>query len=72
MDHIVTKRRYKFKRPFGLPVRFHDYQTLISKTNPDFIEFHLSYNDLDADWRNFFRETTRYRISGSQSRFIQR
>lgn len=56
MDHIVTKRRYKFKRPFGLPVRFHDYQTLISKTNPDFIEFHLSYNDLDADWRNFFRK----------------
>jgi sialic acid synthase SpsE/sugar phosphate isomerase/epimerase len=50
----VAARPYKFKRPWGLPVRFHDYRTLMNKSNPDFIEFHLSYKDMEVDLKTFF------------------
>ncbi|MEI8280555.1 MAG: 50S ribosomal protein L25, partial [Bacteroidota bacterium] len=36
-------------RPWGTAVRFHDYHELIQDVNPDFIEFHLSYKDLQFD-----------------------
>ncbi|MBT4370704.1 MAG: TIM barrel protein, partial [Candidatus Marinimicrobia bacterium] len=48
-DNLVVARNYKFNRPFGIPVRYHDYMGLSSKTNVDFIEFHLSYKDLEED-----------------------
>ena len=38
---------FEFLRPFGLPVRFHDYSSLAKKFEPDFLEFHLSYKDLE-------------------------
>lgn len=43
-DHIQT--RFKFNHKWGFPVRFHDYKHLLEISNPDFIEFHLTYNDL--------------------------
>jgi N-acetylneuraminate synthase len=42
-------RAYTFDRPWGLPVRFHDWRDLASRSNPDFLEFHLSYRDMDMD-----------------------
>ena len=42
-------RHYTFKRPFGIPVRYHDLQTLGSASNFDLLEFHLSYQDLQED-----------------------
>jgi len=51
---LTIARNYKFKRPFGIPVRYHDFETLSSKTNLDFVEFHLSYNDLEIDINNIF------------------
>jgi len=48
-ETVITPRVYKFKRPFGIPVRYHDFTKLTSNTNVDFIEFHLSYNDLKVD-----------------------
>ena len=50
----VITRPYKFNRPWGIPVRYHDYKKLIVGTNPDFIEFHLSYKDMDLDYTQFF------------------
>jgi N-acetylneuraminate synthase len=38
-----------FSRPIGVPVRYHDVGRLIQKANLDFVEFHLSYRDLDYD-----------------------
>ena len=38
---------FHFRQPWGLPVRFHDYAELLPKSNPDFLEFHLSYRDMD-------------------------
>ncbi|MGK7894836.1 MAG: N-acetylneuraminate synthase family protein [Xenococcus sp. (in: cyanobacteria)] len=50
----VLARPYKFKRPWGLPVRYHDFKTILSKTNPDLLEFHLSYKDLEQDIKQYF------------------
>jgi len=44
-------RNYSFERPWGLPVRFHDWRDLAERSNPDFLEFHLSYTDLDVNLR---------------------
>jgi len=53
---IIQPKDYKFNRPFGIPVRYHDYQDLCSKSNFDFVEFHLSYNDLNVDLTTIFGE----------------
>jgi sialic acid synthase SpsE/sugar phosphate isomerase/epimerase len=53
-DVIVQPRDYKFSRPFGIPVRYHDYQELCVKSNFDFVEFHLSYQDLNVDLASIF------------------
>jgi N-acetylneuraminate synthase len=45
----VKARPYNFKRPWGVPVRYHDFKTLLSQSNPDLLEFHLSYKDLEVD-----------------------
>ena len=47
LDKSFEPRKYKFSRPWGLPVRFHDFKKIIEKTNPDFVEFHMSYKDLE-------------------------
>lgn len=41
-------RNYKFNRPWGLPVRFHDAKKLWNKSNLDMLEYHLSYTDLNV------------------------
>ena len=50
----VQARHYRFNRPWGLPVRYHDFKTLIAKTNPDLLEFHFSYKDLEQDIHPYF------------------
>ncbi len=42
-------RAFQFRRPFGVPVRYHDMEAIVSKSNLDLVEFHLSYKDLDID-----------------------
>ncbi len=51
---IPKKNRYVFSRPYGIPARYHDYQALISDMRIDFIEFHLSYHDLDVKIEEYF------------------
>lgn len=50
-------RQYRFNRPWGLPVRYHDYARLIENCTPDFLEFHYSYKDLDLDPAEVFTST---------------
>jgi N-acetylneuraminate synthase len=45
----VKPRPYQFNRPWGVPVRYHDFKTMLEKSNPDLLEFHLSYKDLEVD-----------------------
>jgi N-acetylneuraminate synthase len=49
-------RKYHFNRPWGIPLRFHDFHELVGKTNLDLVEFHLSYRDLDVNIENLFNE----------------
>lgn len=50
---MVKKSIYKFKRPYGIPVRYHDFKILTSNIHLDFVEFHLSYRDLELDPRDY-------------------
>ncbi|NOR69675.1 MAG: TIM barrel protein [Methylomarinum sp.] len=47
--HGETKKKthYTFNRPYGIPVRYHDYELLKQGVDLDFVEFHLSYQDLE-------------------------
>jgi sialic acid synthase SpsE/sugar phosphate isomerase/epimerase len=45
----ATARRYRFDRPWGVPVRYHDTQRFLEICQPDIIEFHLSYSDMGRD-----------------------
>lgn len=49
-------RRYKFNRPWGIPVRYHDFNEYYNKITPDIFEFHLSYSDLDLEISDFLKE----------------
>lgn len=60
-EHFLDKQKFRWKyfnfsRPFGIPVRFHDYQTLKTKSNFDFFEFHLSYSDLALDAKKYLED----------------
>ncbi|WP_407119716.1 N-acetylneuraminate synthase family protein [Bradyrhizobium sp. STM 3561] len=50
LDEGVAKaRRYRFDRPWGVPVRYHDTERFLEICEPDIIEFHLSYSDMERD-----------------------
>jgi len=50
----IKKKNYEFNRPFGVPVRYHDFRKIQKGTNLDFVEFHLSYNDLNVKLSDHF------------------
>lgn len=52
----IKARKYYFKRPWGIPVRYHDFKMILNQTNPDFLEFHLSYKDLEENINDYFDE----------------
>ncbi|MDP5227719.1 MULTISPECIES: N-acetylneuraminate synthase family protein [Arthrobacter] len=53
-DVVPSGRDFTFRRPWGLPVRYHDHAKLIADCTPDFLEFHFSYKDLDIDTESVF------------------
>jgi len=55
-EGIVEPRAYQFNRPWGIPVRYHDFSSLYAISRPDLLEFHLSYKDLELDPADFFTE----------------
>lgn len=48
-EEVPVGRQFQFDRPWGLPVRYHDVAALTEHCQPDFLEFHFSYRDLDID-----------------------
>ncbi|MDC0576775.1 N-acetylneuraminate synthase family protein [Gammaproteobacteria bacterium] len=54
-DTRVEPKSYKFNRPWGVPVRYHDFGEYNSKISPDCFEFHLSYSDLDLNIDEFLK-----------------
>jgi N-acetylneuraminate synthase len=55
-SQTIMKRDFRFNRPWGLPVRFHDFKRLSENINPDFLEFHLSYRDLEIDIETYINK----------------
>jgi len=55
-DNRVRPRDYSFNRPWGIPVRFHDFEELRTQSNMDFLEFHLSYKDMEQNIHRFFSD----------------
>lgn len=52
-DGRLEPTGYKFNRPWGVPVRYHDFSEYNDKISPNIYEFHLSYSDLDLNIDNF-------------------
>lgn len=45
---------FKFTRPWGIPVRYHDYLEFRNLVIPDIWEFHFSYEDMNKDPSKYF------------------
>jgi sialic acid synthase SpsE/sugar phosphate isomerase/epimerase len=54
-DERIEPRPYTFRRPWGIPVRYHDFAEYRRRTQPDLFEFHLSYSDMDLDPADFLK-----------------
>jgi sialic acid synthase SpsE/sugar phosphate isomerase/epimerase len=48
-DTRIEPRPYHFTRPWGVPVRYHDFREYAARIQPDLWEFHLSYSDMDLN-----------------------
>jgi sialic acid synthase SpsE/sugar phosphate isomerase/epimerase len=53
----IEPRPYSFKRPWGVPVRYHDFQEYYARVKPDLFEFHLSYSDMKLKPDDFLKGT---------------
>jgi N-acetylneuraminate synthase len=56
-DERIEPRPYSFQRPWGVPVRYHDFQEYNARIKPDLFEFHLSYSDMELKLDNFLKGT---------------
>jgi len=50
-------KEYKFNIKSGIPVRYHDLESLTKGKSYDLIEFHLSYSDLNLDFNQYVPES---------------
>ncbi len=54
-DEMVQPRKFHFRHPFGVPVRYHDVQQIAAACPMDILEIHLSYKDLNEDIHSYFQ-----------------
>ncbi len=54
-DITVAPRAYHCSRPWGVPVRYHDFAAYAAMIKPDLWEFHLSYSDMDLNPSDFLQ-----------------
>ena len=52
-DAIIHPRQYHFYRPWGVPVRYHDFNEYAARIQPNVWEFHLSYSDMELNLADF-------------------
>lgn len=56
-DSRVEPRPYQFSRPWGVPVRYHDFGAYNTIIRPDLWEFHFSYSDMDLNPEDYLSGT---------------
>lgn len=54
-EKLVAARKYAFKRPWGVPIRYYDFNEFYSLVKPDLFEFHLSYTDMEKNPDDFLK-----------------
>lgn len=54
-NHRIEPRSYKYSRPWGVPVRYHDFAKYAERVPVEFVEFHLSYSDMDLKIADYLR-----------------
>jgi N-acetylneuraminate synthase len=52
-DSVIIPHSYRFNRPWGIPIRYHDFRGYSARIEPDLWEFHLSYSDMDIQPEDF-------------------
>jgi N-acetylneuraminate synthase len=52
-DTRLEPRPYQFTRPWGVPVRYHDFREYSARIQPDLWEFHLSYSDMELNPQDY-------------------
>lgn len=57
LDERIEPRPYRFRRRWGVPVRYHDFKEYHARVTPDLFEFHLSYSDMELDPADFLQGT---------------
>lgn len=60
---VFEPRAFKFDRPWGVPVRYHDVVALTERAPVDFVEIHFSYRDLDLDPAAFFEKPFKFGLA---------
>jgi len=48
-----VSRDYNFTHCWGVPVRYHDLAVMLKQSNMDLLEIHLSYKDMELDFRDY-------------------
>lgn len=56
-DKRIEPRAYNVSRPWGVPVRYHDFHAYTARIKPDLFEFHLSYSDMELKPDDFMQGT---------------
>ncbi|MFZ4405136.1 MAG: N-acetylneuraminate synthase family protein [Pseudobdellovibrionaceae bacterium] len=46
---------FSFSRPWGIPVRYYDFEEMYNEFKPELVEFHLSYSDMDLKIEDYFK-----------------
>lgn len=47
------EKSFEFSRTWGIPVRYYDFSEMVDAFEPELVEFHLSYSDMDLDPSNY-------------------
>lgn len=58
LGESAKPRHYVFDRPWGVPVRYHDFKDLVRDVPMDLVEVHFSYRDLDLNPSEYFSAPT--------------
>jgi N-acetylneuraminate synthase len=61
-DRETITKSFNFQRPFGIPVRYHDFEKLVKDTEITLVEFHLSYKDIELDENKFLNDKYDYQL----------
>ncbi len=55
LEYSDSEENLPINNNWGIPVRYRDCDSLIDKFNPNFIEFHLTYKDMDLNPEDFIK-----------------